>query len=753
MLHPKTKWILKEYEKSLVKEISNSLKINELTATLLTQRDVNSVEEAEKFLNSKNDFHDPFLFEDMEKTVCRIKRAIEDKEKILIYGDYDADGVTSISVLLLAIKELGGIVDFYIPNRFTEGYGPNEAAFKQAHIDGYTLIVTVDTGISGANEVDIANALGMDVIITDHHEVPPTVPNAYAIIHPKKEGTTYPFNELAGAGVSFKLAHAILGYLPTHLLDLVVIGTVADLVPLHDENRLIVKEGIKALRKSNRPGLKALFEISKIEQRTITEQEIGFTIGPRMNAVGRLGDADPAAHLLLTEDVEESIELAEFLQEMNRQRQEIVQQISKEAIEQVANNSNLHSGKALVLAKEGWNPGVIGIVASKLVSEFNKPTIILGIDKEKGIAKGSGRSIHGFDLYKALSECRDILPHFGGHPMAAGMTLSMDDIDQLRNHLNEKVIEQLGNEELIPVTEIDIECTLDNISIELLEEFDLLAPFGMGNSKPLVKISNVKHAFPKQIGSNKNHLKMTLTESGNSLDVIGFGIGDLIHSISQDPKISVIGELNINEWNNNKKPQLMLKDISIEEWQLFDCRGKKVIDKSNMEDVCEIAFGHDSLGQEIDVNNKNIILTGMPNSLQDIEKLFINGFPKRIYAAFYVENSEMFQAIPTREHFKTFYGLINKYGPFSLKEYSPKIAKWQDWSSDTIKFMTKVFLDLDFVIIEDGVITINKNSLKREFTDSKTYQNKYNQLQVEEVLLYSSYSTLKGWFESKKVTK
>ncbi len=760
MLQSKMRWILKEDSLGNIESLAQQLGVEPLVATLLVQRGIDTVEKAKKFLKGKDEIHDPFLFEDMEKTVSRIKSAIEQGEKIVIYGDYDADGVTSTSVLLLAIRELGGKVEFYIPNRFHEGYGLNEGAVRHLHEKGCSLMITVDTGISGVHEVEIANGLGMDVVITDHHEIPPVAPEAFAIIHPKMAETAYPFHELAGVGVAFKLAHGLLGYFPKHLLDLVVIGTIADLVPLQGENRVLAKEGIKALQQTKRLGLKALYEVAGVEQAVITEQEIGFSIGPRMNAVGRLGDADPAVHLLLTEDVDEAQELASFMQDTNKERQEIVQAITEEAIAEIEAHKDIYGGKALVVAKEGWNVGVIGIVASRLVSEYSRPVIVLGIDKEKGIAKGSGRSISGFDLFANLSDCRDILPHFGGHPMAAGMTLSMDNVNELRTRLNELAEEQLQEEDLVPVTEVDAECELKDISLKALEELQMLAPFGVGNPKPIFVIRNIKAVGARQIGGQGTHLKLTLSKDNETLDAVGFGLGSVYNHMSQEPIISVLGEASINEWNNTRKPQLMLKDLSINQWQLFDLRGKRDIVKyadSLQKDVCIVSFQKDItlsgyekeikfFDDEVDVTNKNVVFIGLPSSLHDISSLLKKGFPKRIYAGFSSHSSEMFKTIPTREHFKIYYGLIRQYGPFSLREYSERIRKWKGWSEETLSFMTQVFFELNFVTIENGVVGLKQAGEKRDFSESPTYQRKQSQLQVEQELLYSSYGQLKDWF-------
>lgn len=772
LLQAKARWLKKEMDKEKVERLSHELGITSLISSLLVQRGFETSETARSFLNHEETFHDPFLLEDMEKAVTRIKDAIAQNEKILVYGDYDADGVSSTTVLMTALKELHANVDFYIPNRFTEGYGPNEGAFRRAKEMGYSIIITVDTGISAVNEAALAKELDMDLIITDHHEVPPVVPDAYAIIHPKMDGSAYPFKELAGVGVAFKVAHALLGRLPEHLLELAVIGTVADLVPLHDENRLIVKEGIARLQHTKNIGLKALLSICGLNGKELSEESIGFSIGPRINAVGRLQSAHPAVDLLLTEDTEEAESIAEFIDSLNKERQQIVNTITEEAIAEVEANNYVENGSVLVLAKEGWNVGVIGIVASRLVDKYSCPAIVLGIDAEKGIAKGSARSIRGFDLFANLSDCRDILPHFGGHPMAAGMTLSMDDVDELRNRLNAFANEQLTEEDFIPTMEVDLECTVEEVTLEVIEQMKMLAPYGVGNPKPYVMICDAHADGIRKIGGNGNHLKMTLCDNGTSLDTVGFGFGAVYDHLSKEAKVSVLGELSINEWNNIKKPQLMMKDIRVDDWQLFDVRGskdiQKVISSVEKDSLCIIAFQEstsshingyeecfyfiDSVEEasHIELLNKNVVFLDLPSSEDVMRALFENGYPSRIYTMFATQETHLFETNPTRDHFKWYYGFLMKYSPFHMKRQAEQVLKHKGWSKETLTFMTQVFFELEFVTIDDGVVTLVNKAVKRDLLESPTYQNKQAKMKLENELLYSSYQELKEWFEALK---
>ncbi|NYE05165.1 single-stranded-DNA-specific exonuclease [Bacillus niacini] len=770
MLKSKTRWVVRKSDQQLVETLVNELKITPLVASLLINRGLNTVDSARYFLFGKEQFHDPFLLKGMDIAVNRIREAIERQEPILIFGDYDADGVSSTTVLMLTLRDLGANVQFYIPNRFTEGYGPNETAFRRASENGIKLIITVDTGISAIHEAAVAKELGLDLIITDHHEPGPVLPEALAIIHPKLPDSVYPFRELAGVGVAFKVAHALYGEVPEQLLEIAVIGTIADLVSLKDENRLIAKKGLEKLKVTKNKGLKAILKVAGADQQNINEETIGFLLAPRINAVGRLENADMAVELLLTDDPFEAEALAQEMDELNKTRQSIVNSITTEAIEEVERNYPIDSNSVLVIGKEGWNAGVIGIVASRLVEKFYRPTIVLSFDKEKGLAKGSARSIAGFDLFKNLSECRDILPHFGGHPMAAGMTLKLEDVSDLRQRLNNLANELLTKDDFIPITTLDHQIKVDEINLSALGELNLLAPFGMDNPKPKVLISNVQISTMRKIGSEQNHLKVMVHDNGTNLDGIGFGLGPLVDHISPASKISIIGELAVNEWNNIRKPQIFIQDVSVETWQLFDHRGvkrinsmvktipnekrnyiifnKEQLDKMDPALTSEVIFIKDEAeAKGFDSHQANVVLVDLPPSKELLHHLFKGKRPARIYAYFHKENSDFFSTIPTRDHFKWFYGFLLKKGPIDIGRYGDDIAKHRGWSTETITFMSKVFSELDFVTINNGFITLNKQSQKRDLTDSITYQTKQAQYELERDLLFSSFQQLKSWFD------
>lgn len=770
MLHPKSRWITEKKDNNNAAILADQLKITPLVASLLVNRGYDSLEKAKKFLYSIDEFHDPFLMKGMDTAVNRIKEAIERQEPILIFGDYDADGVTSTTVMMKTLEDMGANVQFYIPNRFTEGYGPNEGAFQYAANIGIKLIITVDTGIAAVKEADVAKELGIDYIVTDHHEPGPVLPDALAIIHPRLEGSDYPFHELAGVGVALKVAHALYGELPEHLLQFAAIGTIADLVSLTGENRIIAKHGIKKLKQTSNIGLKALLKQMKTEANGIDEETIGFMIAPRINAVGRLDSADPAVELLLTEDPDLAASLAEEMEAINKERQAIVNQITDEAIEQVESLYPLEENRVIIVGKEGWNPGVVGIVASRLVEKFYRPTIVLGFDQEKGIAKGSARSIVGFDLYQNLSTCREILQHFGGHPMAAGMTLALGDVDELRQRLNKLAFEQLRLDDLVPLTTVDMEIDLKDAHLNAIEEMQLLAPFGVDNAKPRIVIDQVEIGTMRKIGANQNHLKVQFQQGDSSLDGIGFGIGDLYDHISPSAKVSVLGQLSINEWNNIKKPQMFIQDIAVKHWQLFDYRGirnmEKLASAISGKGATWIFFQGDSATPEtlktisdykiienlddaasFQTDNRILVLADFPSSKEIVQQLLASTAPERIYASFFKQDSDFFSTMPTRDHFKWYYAFLAKQNGFDLKKYGGELAKRQGWSKETIVFMSKVFFELNFVTMKDGFISLNKNSNRRDLTESPSFQQKQAQFSLENELIYSSYEQLKNWFD------
>ena len=554
------KWECYAVDENKVDELVNKFGISGILARILVNKNITQKDEIDLFMNpTRKDFHDPFLMPDMEIIVDRVLQAIEQKEKIMIYGDYDADGITSITVLKSFLEERGLEIASYIPNRLDEGYGLNKTALKKIYDDGYRLIITVDCGISGIEEVDYANSLGMEVLITDHHEPAETLPKAVAVVDAKRKDNKYPFNQLAGVGVVFKLIQAISIKLDLEekeylkYLDIVCIGTISDIVPLIDENRVIAKLGLKLIAQTKNIGLKALLEV--IGFKNIDSTTISFGVAPRINACGRMGDEQVALDLFLEKDYDKAKELAIKLNEYNIERQTIEKSIFDEATEKIEKNEK--DKACIIVGSEGWHHGIIGIVASKVTEMYFKPSILICFEGDDG--KGSGRSIPGFDLHDALTECSDYLEKFGGHSMAVGVTVSRDKFELFKNKF-EEYAKSHDVDKIIPVINIDSELSLKNIDIDSVKSLQKLEPYGEANKMPVFMIRNLKINSIRALSEGK-HLKLTLKDDGYMINAIGFNMGNLSNEYLIDDKVDVIGNLDINSFNGNDSIQLILKDI------------------------------------------------------------------------------------------------------------------------------------------------------------------------------------------------
>ncbi|HEX7056314.1 MAG TPA: single-stranded-DNA-specific exonuclease RecJ, partial [Bacilli bacterium] len=436
MLRNNINMVVRETKREIGEKLASELGIPLLTARLLAARGFTDAAEAKHFLFADEDqVYDPFLLDGMGKAVQRIRRAMESREKVWVYGDYDADGVSSTALMIRLFERLAANFDYYIPNRNKEGYGLNMQALETAQKAGVTLIVTVDTGISAVAEIDYAARLGIEVIVTDHHEPPDVLPDAYALINPKKPGDRYPFKQLAGVGVALKLAQALLETVPDTYYELAAIGTVADLMPLLNENRLIVKKGIKAMRTDCSPGIRALLAIAGIHPANITSLQIAYALSPRINAGGRMDSAIPAVKLLTADNEQTAEQFARELDRLNRYRQETVEAITEEALAQLK-ETEISTQHVLIVASDGWNVGVVGIVAAKIAEKYHKPAIVLVMDAAAGLAKGSARSVAGFDIVHALARCGELLDHYGGHQAAAGLTIRLENLGLFKAEIN-----------------------------------------------------------------------------------------------------------------------------------------------------------------------------------------------------------------------------------------------------------------------------------------------------------------------------
>ncbi|HCG2262206.1 TPA: single-stranded-DNA-specific exonuclease RecJ [Staphylococcus aureus] len=754
MIKPKYKWKLTKPAEYISDELTSKLKLTPIVKKILESKSIIDEQAIESIISDTDINHDALQLSDMNKTIERIKRAIANDEKILVYGDYDADGVTSTTILVTTLQLLGAQVGWHIPNRFTEGYGPNELAFRNAHDEGITLIITVDNGIQGHNEIKMVQDLGVDVIVTDHHEIGSTLPEAYAIVHPMHPSFNYPFQQLCGAGVAYKLAQALIENVPDYFKALVAIGTIADLVSLTDENRSLVKQGLKVLNDQCPTSVKALLKEAGYND-NIDEETIGFIIGPRLNAVGRLDDASLACELLMTDDEEEAAFLAEQVEQFNRERKDIVATITEEAMamaEMKVKNGDLF----LLLAKENWHEGVLGIVASKIVETFALPTLILNIDREQNHAKGSARSIDQVSMFEILSAHQELIAKFGGHHMAAGMTMDIENIESLAEGLNKWMKELSKTTSLDPVKPVDVLLTENDITIKNIRDMNRLRPFGTDFSRPIFEMDDLSVSSVKAIGQQKNHLKLTLGES--NIAALFWQNGHLEPELQDEQPINILGSVQINEWNGNQSPQLIIQDIAMNEQQILDYRSKRKSLPFTENDENIVVLIHPKsdkvnaneyyYGEEIKQQTDKVVLRDLPTSMEDLSNSLQQLQFSQLYIVLQHNHSIYFDGIPNMDVFKKCYKALITKQETNIQKEGMLLCQHLSVKPDTLKFMLKVFLDLKFVTQEDGLIRINQQPDKRSIDSSKVYQLRQQRMDVEKQLLYQDFSEIKNWIKS-----
>ncbi len=599
------KWVLKQNNTPTeqIEEIKNSLSINEITAQLLSLRGCDTPEKAKAFLEKETlIFHNPFLMKDMDKAAERIIKALDNGEKITVYGDYDVDGVTSVSTLYMYLKNAGGNVDYYIPSRLGEGYGVNRNALKKLSDSGTSLVITVDTGITAFDEAEYAKELGMSMVVTDHHRCQDTLPNACAVVNPKRLDDNYPFKELAGVGVVFKVITALEFCLSEILLfgdggeglsyaeramrllehgadfyrsvsekyiDLVAIGTIADVMSLTDENRVICTLGLMLIEREPRIGVAALMDAagevkpSKYpKKRKVNTSYVGFTIAPRVNAAGRIAEAGIGVELFTTDDRERADMLARQLCALNVERQGEENRIEAEAEAMALETHSFKTDPVLVLASEGWHHGIIGIVSSRMTEKFNLPSILISV--ENGVGKGSGRSIKGLNIMEAMGYCKELLIRYGGHELAAGLTVSVDKIDEFRERINEFAREHIDPEDNQPTLEIDCELSESDITLELAEETAGFEPCGVGNPSPVFMMKNVRLDSASQMSGGK-HTKLMFGSKDRPIPALMFGVGTEGCDVLPDDRIDIAFKLDVNDFQGKRSVQLMTVDICLSE--------------------------------------------------------------------------------------------------------------------------------------------------------------------------------------------
>ena len=767
MIDAKFKWELADNASSAtVDNLEKELGISRILATLLAQQGIDSTEQAKKFFEpSIEEIHDPTLLHDMDKAVERIEQAVEKQEQITIYGDYDADGITSTSLMYETLLSIGANVNYYVPNRFTDGYGPNMDAYQRLIDNGTQLFITVDNGVSGKNVIDKVIAAGVDVVITDHHELPADLPNAVAIVHPRYPGSNYPFPDLSGVGVAFKVAWALTGEFPVEELDLVAIGEIADVVNVTDENHALISYGIQQLRQGMRPGLAALMKLADIKANNLTDQDIGFGIAPRLNALGRIADANDGVKLLTSLDENESQKLAKEVDQANKERQNLVADIMKEA-EKQANSLANQQKKTLLIVGKGWHQGVLGIVASRIMNETGKPTIVASTDQNNPtLIKGSGRSIDSFNLFNALEAHRELFITFGGHPAACGLSFDQKNIVPLQIALEEEAVKQKFDPTVKQPLPIAMKLVPADVTQQLYNDIQRVAPFGPGNMEPVFELNNVKVVDVKTMGQEHQHLKFSIVSDKKNLTVVAFGQGNLATLLSAPTgQINLAVKVSLNEWRGKKSVQLMLEDLQINGTVIIDERTNKLtpqlFSSSDYYIVREprlreniaphVAPGYTlSIEEAIktDFSGQQVTLVDCPSSEEMLKRIFAEDEeePATIRLLLYQRKSAYLAGLPTRNDFAQLYRFIYKQKELKWPMQAKAVSNHLKINMDRLNLMIQVFSEAGFVTIKDDVLKFNESTNKTDLTQTKRYQKQLAQYKVEQQLLFNDAATVANW--------
>ncbi|MFK4950801.1 single-stranded-DNA-specific exonuclease RecJ [Lactococcus garvieae] len=725
----KSKYIWKLTESNLPDEflkLSKKYKLDTLAAQILWQRGIRAEEEIQAYLNPDlQQLHDPFLLHDMEKATQRILTAIENGQNILIYGDYDADGMTASSVMKSALDELGAEVQVYLPNRFTDGYGPNLDVYKYfIQNEDIDLIITVDNGVAGHEAIAYAQSQNVDVIVTDHHSMPEELSKAFAIVHPEHPESNYPFKYLAGVGVAFKVATALLDYIPSDMLDLVAIGTIADMVSLTDENRILVSHGLKVLANTERAGLMELMRLSGTDFEKVNEETVGFQIAPRLNALGRLDDPNPAIELLTGWDEEVAAEIAQMIDEKNSERKVIVENIYNQALTMMTDEP------VEVLYHQDWHKGVLGIVAGRLLEQFHKPIIMLA--EEEGILRGSARSIENFNIFEALNGHRELFIAFGGHKQAAGMTFALENVEAIKQVMLEFI--QENDIDMSEKSSLEVQGSLqfDQISLETIRSLEKLSPYGMDNPKPHFLLTDYQVEQARSMGKDNSHLKLKLVQNGQALDAVYFGHGSESLEFEQSDT-ELVGTLSSNTWNGTTTVQLMVADARVNGVELLDIRSRQVELPKNT-----IRFVHN------EVKNGTIeevlIIEEAPtdkDALSALTELIHEQDFELIYFKNTIKKNYYLTGAGTREQFARFYKAIYQYPEFDIRFKLKDLANYLKIPDILMVKMIQIFEELNFVTIDNGMMSVNKAAEKRDISESNIYQELQEIIAFQELFALS----------------
>lgn len=739
------KWKQRQAE-PLAEELIEQFQLTPIQAKLFALRKINTAEKLEFWLSaSEEDLADPYLMHDMEKAVNRINQAIDNGEKITIYGDYDADGITATSIMVETLEILGAEVDFFIPDRFQDGYGPSMTRYQEIVANGTKLIITVDNGVTGAREVEYAKSQGVDTIVTDHHTFQAEKPDAaYAIVHCNYPGQKYPFDDYCGAGVAYTISRALMGDTMSEMLDLAMIGTIGDMVRVDGEGHIIVKRGLEMLNHTQRPGLLALIKNAGLELGTITESDVGFAIAPRLNAVGRLDRADLAVRLLLSDDEQQAQAIADKIEELNNQRKELTQEVYQKCLEIVKTNGWQHKN-TLVIFDPNFHEGVLGLVANKIVEALHKPTIVL-TQGQGGELKGSGRSIVGFNLFDALEPLKgNLLTKFGGHDFACGLSLPAEKLAQLRSQFEA----DYHVEDNLEVKEYDFELPLKDAKPELVEEINLVGPFGTGDPMPVFSITDATVAAFTKMGKDKNHVRLMMKNGQGSLQVVGFNKGFLNENLTTFIHRLFV-TLSLNRWNNRVTLQGMMEGIDFETPSLaiptpvVDLRQEKYImgfaDRYLLFDAQNYDWAKNGLG--IDSNRLSLVkdyhqtgeiavLLDTPHNQLQLNQALENDY-QQLYLRFLLDQLPIKQ-IPNKDAFGRTLKYVYAHPQLTLEDYH-QVAPFLGLDYNSVLFILRVFFELKFVKYEDQKIVPISNPDNHPLTSSKYYQSVANELSFTQQL-------------------
>ncbi|MFL1695251.1 single-stranded-DNA-specific exonuclease RecJ [Weissella kandleri] len=742
-------------ENEAVQMIQEQFGATKLVAQILVQRGYQTPEAVQAFLYPDlENLYNPFLFKDMQTAIDRIFAAIDQGEKIVVYGDYDVDGMTATAIMTSALEIMGAEVEAYVPSRFTDGYGPNADTYAHLVDAGMQLLITVDNGVSGKTAIDTLMAQGIDVIVTDHHELPDELPNATAIIHPRlPQATPYPFPGLSGAGVAFKMASALLDAPADEMLDLAALGTIADVMDLTGENRVIVQLGLASINQNPRVGLQALF--ANFQQTEIDAQTAGFQIAPRLNSIGRLADAQMGVQLLLTEDEHEAQELAQKTEQLNQERKALVDEIATVALQQA--ETQFANDSVLVLTGANWNEGILGIVAAHVMHEIGKPTFVL-TETEHGF-KGSGRSLAGFDLFATLNPHRDEMVSFGGHALAAGITVAKDQVSTLRTWLNDAAVQQAYQSQQKQPLEITAPITSQDFQAETYQQLQMLGPFGQGNSEPVFELKLDQVTNVKTMSAGK-HLRFTGMVQQTKIPILAWQAGALNVALqSSFQTLSVAGTLDKNTYQGATSYQFLMQDLKSEGLSLIDARTTRLTTQNFQTPATYLFFnaqimeklqgyiGSDSqvMFWEDAFNEIQLpmtVLVDLPDSLDELHQLLAYVPMQGVKTLFYTKHLAYLQKVPERADYVQLFKFLQNNPRINLKEQFKAMVAYLKMDELLVSLLINMFLDAKFVIMEDGFLISVDHPATADLTETEVYQKFMAKRIVEQKLIYSTKNEL-----------